>query len=338
MWIMGVSMALGNLKSSSSASRASLLLSAFRRGATLIGIGLFLNSGGMDAVEHWRLPGVLQYFGFSYIVVSFIIIQVPILKSLQLDLETQPISSASLFSVSLPSDPAQAPRPSLLASDTWSDIVPHALQWIIALLLPIIYIALTWGVPVPGCPTGYTGPGGFADYGQHFNCTGGSHRYIDALLFGEDHFYHGPTCRDVYSCIFYDPEGFVGAFHASFLVWLGVVCGRVFVHHKDVKRRLLRLWVWGIVECFIAACLCSFSKEGGIVPVNKNLWSLSFILLQSGFGNLLLSFYFFIVDVKAWWAGNPLRAMGMNSILLYCGSEILQSYAPFSIPGANTHA
>jgi heparan-alpha-glucosaminide N-acetyltransferase len=84
--------------------------------------------------------------------------------------------------------------------------------------------------------------------------------------------------------------------------------------------------------------LCSFSKEGGIVPVNKNLWSLSFILLQSGFGNLLLSFYFFIVDVKAWWAGNPLRAMGMNSILLYCGSEILQSYAPFSIPGANTHA
>jgi hypothetical protein len=30
--------------------------------------------------------------------------------------------------------------------------------------------------------------------------------------------------------------------------------------------------------------------------------------------------------------------MGMNSILLYCGSEILQSYAPFSIPGANTHA
>jgi hypothetical protein len=97
MWIMGVSMALGNLKSSSSASRASLLLSAFRRGATLIGIGLFLNSGGMDAVEHWRLPGVLQYFGFSYIVVSFIIIQVPILKSLQLDLETQPISSATLY-------------------------------------------------------------------------------------------------------------------------------------------------------------------------------------------------------------------------------------------------
>ena len=142
----------------------------------------------------------------------------------------------------------------------------------------------------------------------------------------------------MYNCIFYDPEGFVGAFHAAFLVWLGLACGRVFVHHKDVSGRLRRLWVWGVVECLVAACLCGFSKDDGIVPVNKNLWSLSFILLQSGLGNLLLSLYYVAVDVKVWWAGNPLRAMGMNSILLYCGSEIFQDYFPFTIHGANTHA
>ncbi len=94
------------------------------------------------------------------------------------------------------------------------------------------------------------------------------------------------------------------------------------------------------------------------MPVNKNLWSLSFILLQvlphpplcppalppptphpqSGLGNILLSLYYFVVDVKMLWAGNPLRAMGMNSILLYCSHEIFQGYFPFTIPGPNTHA
>jgi hypothetical protein len=60
---MGVSMALGFKSASSkgSSSSSALLLTSLRRGATLVGIGLFLNSGGMDDVQHWRLPGVLQY-------------------------------------------------------------------------------------------------------------------------------------------------------------------------------------------------------------------------------------------------------------------------------------
>jgi len=62
MWIMGVSMALGfKAASSKGSSSSSLLLTSIRRAATLIGLGLFLNSGGMDDVQHWRLPGVLQY-------------------------------------------------------------------------------------------------------------------------------------------------------------------------------------------------------------------------------------------------------------------------------------
>ncbi len=338
MWIMGVSMALGFKAASAKGSNSSeLLLTSIRRAATLIGLGLFLNSGGMDDVQHWRLPGVLQYFGFSYFVVSSIVLLVPVLQNLP-SKKTMPQPPPSLFSVNLLSDDAEVAHPVAAGADTWSDVLPHALQWIVALMLPVTYVALTWGVVVPGCPTGYIGPGGYADDGRFFNCTAGAHRYVDSVLFGVDHFYHGPTCREVYNCVFYDPEGFVGAFHAAFLVWLGLTCGRVFVHHQDVKGRLLRLWSWGAAQCLIAAFLCGFSKDGGIIPVNKNLWSLSFILLQSGLGNLLLSLYYLAVDVKAYWAGNPLRAMGMNSIVLYCGSEVFQDYFPFTIPGANTHA
>ena len=39
--------------------------------------GLFLNNG--HDVAHWRIPGVLQYFGFSYIAVSLIVGVVPTL-------------------------------------------------------------------------------------------------------------------------------------------------------------------------------------------------------------------------------------------------------------------
>jgi len=180
------------------------------------------------------------------------------------------------------------------------------------------------------------------------------------------------SCSEVYNCIWYDPEGkllfckdvkllglikhvgFVGAFHAAFLVWLGLTCGRIFVHHKDVHSRLRRLLLWGCAQSLLAGLLCGFSKDGGVIPVNKNLWSLSFILLQSGLGNILLSAFYIIVDVKIWWAGNPLRAMGMNSILLYCAHEIfgrccpppvllnlsltLIRFFPFYIQGPNTHS
>ncbi len=144
MWIMGVSMALGfKAASSKGSSSSALLLTSLRRGATLIGIGLFLNSGGMDDVQHWRLPGVLQYVGFSYILVSSIVILVPILQNLPSQKAVSPPSS-SLFSVNLPADDQESTQPIAHNADAWSDVLPHMLQWIIALLLPVIYVALTW--------------------------------------------------------------------------------------------------------------------------------------------------------------------------------------------------
>jgi heparan-alpha-glucosaminide N-acetyltransferase len=140
--------------------------------------GLFLNNG--HDVAHWRIPGVLQYFGFSYIVVSLIVGVVPTLP--RLFNSARPTSDQRKNSSNIPllADVASvncAIGDAAIAVDdigTFSDIKPHALQWIAALFLPITYIALAWGVTVPGCPTGYLGPGGYADQGAYFNCTGGS--------------------------------------------------------------------------------------------------------------------------------------------------------------------
>jgi hypothetical protein len=47
-------------------SKWTLLYKIFRRSIILFGLGLFLNNG-FD-LQHWRIPGVLQRFGGSYLV------------------------------------------------------------------------------------------------------------------------------------------------------------------------------------------------------------------------------------------------------------------------------
>ena len=63
-------------------------------------------------------------------------------------------------------------------------------------------------LPVPGCPTGYLGAGGWHNRSTHANCTGGTAGYIDRLVFGDSHIYQRPTCQKVYhTTVPYDPEG-----------------------------------------------------------------------------------------------------------------------------------
>jgi hypothetical protein len=54
----------------------------------------------------------------------------------------------------------------------------------------------------------------------------------------------------------------------------------------------------GIVLCAVAAVLCFGQQNGGWIPVNKNLWSLSFVLLLAGFAFIALTMLHVIVDWK----------------------------------------
>lgn len=60
--------------------------------------------------------------------------------------------------------------------------------------------------------------------------------------------------------------------------------GRILVFYKLPRERLLRWVCWGLAECAIATALCGASQNEGIIPLAKNLWSPSFILLMGGLG------------------------------------------------------
>jgi predicted acyltransferase len=60
-------------------------------------------------------------------------------------------------------------------------------------------------------------------------------------------------------------------------------------------------------------------------PINKNLWSSSFVLHVGGISLLLMSLFYYIIDVLGYkkWAFF-FKVIGMNSILIYISSHFIK--------------
>jgi len=208
-------------------------------------------------------------------------------------------------------------------------VVPFLLQWTVVLLLLGVWFLVTFLLPVPGCPKGYLGAGGLGDYGRYPSCTGGAAGYLDTLIFGNHHIFQRPTCKEIYQTGAYDPEGALGSLTSIVLCFLGVQAGRIIETHHSALDRLKRWAIWGVLLLALGTLLCQARQNGGWIPINKNLWSPSFIFVMGGTGFLVLSILYILVDVKRFWNGAPFIYVGMNPILIYCGHEILADYFPF---------
>lgn len=304
MWIMGVSISLSTRSMlRNSLPRRTILFRIFKRSLALFLIGIFLNSDGDNDFRTLRIPGVLQRFAITYMIVAI------------------------LEAIFMPREDAQVPG--------WrhyvKDLTSAFWQWIIMLCILAVHTAIIFALPVPGCPTGYLGPGGLHDQGKYPNCTGGATGYVDRLIFGPAHIYHHPTPRKIYSItVPFDPEGLLGCLSSAFLVFLGTVAGKIIIHFPGNRSRMVRWMVWSLILGVTAGCLCGWSREDGLIPVNKNLWSLSFILGLGAMAFLILTFMYWLIDVLCWWSGSPFHYPGMNAILLYVGHELCEGYFPFS--------
>ena len=304
IFIMGVSLAISfrSLRQKK-VSKIRIFTKIIRRTLILFALGLLINKG--TDLNFYRIPGVLQRFAFSYFVVA----------------------TVELF---LRRTPDLAPQ------TVWWFIIREVIEvwreWVVMLILLAIYCILTYAVPIPDCPTGYVGPGGLGEgYPEAENCTGGMAGYIDKKLFGANHIYGHPTSKELYlSTVPYDPEGALGALTSAFLTFLGLQAGKIITIHADHIERERRLISWGLILGFLATGLCGASKNDGLIPLNKNLWSVSFIVANGSLAYILLAFCYLTIDDKQWWNGTPFIFPGMNSILVYCGHEVLHSFFPFN--------
>ncbi|RMX42148.1 hypothetical protein pdam_00009424 [Pocillopora damicornis] len=124
--------------------------------------------GGDGNLKYYRIPGVLQRFGVCYFFVAMMQLLLP---------------------------PMEKGEKKKRWWEVFRDVFGLWKQWIFVLMLLAGYLALTYGVDVPGCPKGYTGPGGIGEgYPNAFNCTGGMAGYIDTIALG-NHLYRFPTIK-----------------------------------------------------------------------------------------------------------------------------------------------
>jgi len=306
IFIMGTSIDLSQRTLLSKGVRKwSIFQKIIIRSFKLFAIGLFLNNG--YNLGKWRIPGVLQRFGISYFVVA----------------------TVSLWMS--PSEEKQDTTRRYDWTDCLRDLWMYWTQWVVMIAILVLYLLITFLVHEDGCPRGYLGPGGLAEQGKYQSCTGGAAGYIDRLVFGNNHMYGHPTCKKVYNTtLHYDPEGILGCLTSIFLTFMGLQSGRILFTYSSHTARIKRWLLWGAFWGILTFALTSGSKDEGVIPINKNLWSPSYIFATGSMAYILLCFMYVIIDVMHWWTGVPFTFAGMNAILLYCGHEVFHNFFPFN--------
>lgn len=214
-------------------------------------------------------------------------------------------------------------------------------RWIVATAFVIAHTIIIFCLPVPDCPTGYLGPGGlYDDAAVLSNCTGGATGYIDKQVMTVNHIYSNPTPKEVYLTEPFDPEGILGSMLCIVQVFLGYQAGQIIVSYSSHIERVIRFIIWSLTTTVIGIILCGASKDEGWIPINKNLWSLSYTMVTTGLAFMLFALVYVIVDARRWWSGAPFLYAGLNSIVLYLGHQTAWQMLPFNFElsdGMETH-
>ena len=148
---------------------------------------------------------------------------------------------------------------------------------------------------------------------------------VDRAILGINHMYndHG-----------IDPEGILSTIPAIAHVLLGFYIGKLLVEQKDTHTKVEYLFIIGTVLTF-SGFLLSYG-----CPINKKIWSPTFVLVTCGLGSSLLALLIWIIDIKGYkkWSlffesfgVNPLFIYVMASLLSVCFGSILFPYGEGSI-------
>lgn len=337
IFVMGISIPL-SLRSLSNKSvdrsgqrtikMTTVLRKLVQRSLLMFFFGLIISNSSDQYLSHLRIMGVLQRFAVSYFVCTLI------------ELIYFKMNNFIYISVNLGEQDFTWNASTIrFLKSKFKEIFLYPIQWLFVALFILIWTLITFLVPVEGCPTGYLGPGGLHENGSHFNCTGGVAGYIDRLLLGPNHVFKRPTANYVYlSGMPYDPEGLLGCFTSCVLTYFGMIAGHVIIHYQEPLKRITRFLFYGITTGVIGAVLCQFRWEDGWIPINKNLWSLSYIFVMASISFMTFTALYILIDVYDVYSGTPFLYLGRNSITVYMGHEIMGEFFPlFKVPDKHAY-
>ncbi len=165
----------------------------------------------------------------------------------------------------------------------------RTLRWSIVIALLFGYWALIKLYPVPGCGAGVLTMDcsleGYVDRALMYNHLWVAHRF--------------------------DPEGLVSTIPAIATCLFGVFTGE-WIRGKSGERMIRGLLIAAVFGL-------GLGKVWNIwFPINKNLWTSSYVLFTAGFACAVLALCYWLVDVRGWkkWA-QPFLWYGVNPLGIY---------------------
>ena len=143
-----------------------------------------------------------------------------------------------------------------------------------------------------------------------FCLEGNFARKLDLAVLGEKHIYHGYG-------IPFDPEGLLGTLTGTATVLLGYLVGQI-VRKREPQGSATRVLVLSSGFILTGLLLSIW------VPLNKPLWSVSYVFYTAGWASLVFALLVYLIDVRGIEKPFfPFKALGMNALALYALSEIL---------------
>lgn len=130
-------------------------------------------------------------------------------------------------------------------------------------------------------------------------------RQFDRWLLGDSHLWKGKGLP-------FDPEGVLSTIPSIAQVILGYLAGRLIQTRRNDPLLVRNMWLIGVGGIALG-CLWHLA-----FPINKSLWTSSFVCYTSGWAMLLLGFFYWLMDkqqIRGW--AFPLLVFGSNSIFAY---------------------
>jgi predicted acyltransferase len=135
--------------------------------------------------------------------------------------------------------------------------------------------------------------------------------YLDRAILGTNHTWIGSVT--------FDPEGPMSTIPAIATAMLGVLAGRwIAQRDKQLLERITGLFALGSVGMMLGL-MWNWS-----FPINKNLWTSSYVIFTAGMACVALATVMWLVDYcnVRWWT-KPFVVFGVNPIVAFVGSGVL---------------
>lgn len=129
----------------------------------------------------------------------------------------------------------------------------------------------------------------------------------------------------------YDPEGILSTIPSIATSLLGIFTGLILISKKPRKEGIL-------IGLGIILLLLGYLWDT-VFPINKPIWTSSYVLVTAGWANLFLALIYYLTDVRGLRFGSVFKYAGSNAITVYFLSSWISKifYQVTVSPGISLH-